>query len=139
MTANTVWPEIIFNKLVLAACLLLAASLPAEDHFIPATFIAGSMISIADTKATSKLIPEIERLNKLKPLGRRVEIAVLRRDLAGFLLLRDLNVMDRIFIIDRGHTENVKTLRHEWDHAFNSHKPFFTAEATASATKAESE
>jgi hypothetical protein len=74
--------------------------------------IAGTSSQLADMQATAKVEPEIVRLKIVKPI-RKVEVVVLDSKLYGWWD----HVARRIYIVNRGYPQNVKTLRHEWEHA----------------------
>ena len=74
--------------------------------------VAGTSSTLADNQATARVEPEIIRLRVTKPI-RGVEVVVLDRQLYGWWD----QIARRIYIIDRGDGQNIKTLRHEWEHA----------------------
>jgi hypothetical protein len=67
---------------------------------------------IADDRATEKVTPEIVKLQASKPI-KSVEVIVLDKALYGWWDA----INRRIYIVNRGTGQNIKTLRHEWEHA----------------------
>lgn len=74
--------------------------------------IAGTSSTLADKQATARVAPEIVRLMIVKPI-RGVEVVVLDLQLYGWWD----QIARRIYIVNRGALQNIKTLRHEWEHA----------------------
>lgn len=68
---------------------------------------------IANAEATARLGPEIVRLQKRLQLKREVSVVVLDKRVYGWT---DDDATRRIIIVDKGHEENVRTLRHEMEH-----------------------
>ena len=72
----------------------------------------GLQSPLADVKATEKLSSEIVRLESSKPV-KPLTVIVINEDIFGWW-----DAMNRrIYILNKGDRWNVKTLRHEWEHA----------------------
>ena len=71
---------------------------------------------IVDSKATARLSTEINLLQKEKPIKNEVSVVVWCKTIYGFYR-PDPTTGHQIVIIDKGDRQNIKTLRHEWEHA----------------------
>lgn len=101
--------------------LLCASSLFAEQSFD----------GVADRKAEEQLAPEIKRLSEKVPLKVAVRVTVISKQLYGWWQVANLE--PRIYIVNRGKDQNIKTLRHEWEHArqFCAGEPYSEEKAYA--------
>jgi len=102
------------RALTIILLLSLAACQPGARYKDVQTTIqiAGTSSTLADQQATARMNPEIIKLRIAKPIN-RVEVVVLDKQLYGWWDY----VARRIYIVDRGDGQNIKTLRHEWEHA----------------------
>lgn len=90
---------------VLCLVVFCASSALAEQSFD----------GISDRKAEDQLAPEIKRLSEKYPLKAEVRVTVISKTIYGWWQVANLE--NRILIVDRGKDQNIKTLRHEWEHA----------------------
>ncbi len=71
----------------------------------------------SEKAATESLAKECERLTAKYPLKFKLIVTVITKDAYGFYTPASALETRRIYIVDKGEKENIRTLRHEWRHA----------------------